>query len=318
MFFHSQATAHPSNHQTITSKIFTKQLIESHPATFRFIFWQKQLGLISDNPSTWAATWNAFYETYTSLINLNQLNDFIVDSSSTLNDQVLFHKIHIDVIRLSRYFKTFSDDDEQCQKHFLRLERILYLFAEYNSADGYNQGYHEILVILYYVAINGGLELDLDLEHCEAVAYFLLHALINGTIIGDIFIADQTSSALFDLCEQATKVLTTYDPSLADTFAQTNIEFPLFAISWIKILFALLYPINFVLSLWDLLFAQIDNLASNITFMIVSHIESIRSRLIGRDFVRIMIELNHLEVQTDDQFINIIHHFSLVQRFCGM
>jgi hypothetical protein len=237
-----------------------------------------------------------------------------------MNHNPLFHDIQIDVIRLSRHFKILSDEEqqqkeeEQQQNHMKRLQRILFLFSQYNSANGYNQGYHEILMILYFVTINGGIQFKLDLDHCEAIAYFLLHALINGTILGDVFIIDQNSFTLFNLCQQSSKILQNYDPQLAQTIQNLNIDFCLFAIPWIKIVFASIYPLMLTLQLWDFLFSQIDKFQSNITIFIVAHIVSIRNRLINHDFNSVMIELNHLDVQTQTQFVNICKYFRLIQR----
>jgi hypothetical protein len=300
--------------QNISKTSLQLNIIPNHAAKFRFIFWQKQFKLISDDSSTWFKTWQTFYETYTTFINLNQINDSISDSSININDNRLFHHIHIDVIRLSRHFNTFSDDHEQQQNHIKRLERILFLFSQYNSANGYNQGYHEILIILYYVTINGGIQFGLDLDYCEAIAYFLLHALINGTIIGDVFITDQNSSALFNFCQQSSKILQNYDSELAQTIQNHNIEMILFAIPWIKLLFALIYPLELVLQLWDFIFSQIHKIETNITLFIVAHIVSIRDRLIDRNFTSAMIQLSHFDVQTQSQFTNICKHFRLIQR----
>jgi hypothetical protein len=316
MFFQPQNNLENSLKLKISSR---------HAQTFRFLFWQKQFKLISNDSSTWFKTWQTFYETDTIFINLNHLNHFnafIVDSSNNINDNRLFHDIHIDVIRLSRYFQIFTEQqqqqqdeqEEQQQNHIKRLERILFLFSQYNSANGYNQGFHEILIILYFVTINGGIEFNLNLDHCEAITYFLLHALINGTILGDIFMIDQNSFVLFNLCEQSSKILRNYDSVLAQTIQNYNLEIILFAIPWIKILFTSIYPLQLTFKLWDLIFTQIDKFETNITFLIVAHIVNIRNHLIDCNFSSAMIELNHHYIETDIEFINICKHFNLIQR----
>jgi membrane carboxypeptidase/penicillin-binding protein PbpC len=116
MFFKPQN----SSKNSLQLKIIPNML-SIHAAKFRFIFWQKQFKLISDDSSTWFKTWLTFYETYTTFINLNQINDFIHKPSININDNRLFHHIHIDVIRLSRYFNIFSDELEKQQNHIKRL-----------------------------------------------------------------------------------------------------------------------------------------------------------------------------------------------------
>jgi hypothetical protein len=298
---------------TLLPKVFAHELLASHEATFRFILWQKQFRLISDDSQTWTPTWQMFFETYVALINANELEDFVV-SSSDMADEVLQRAVHVDVVRLCRYFKLFAEDEGEIERHVKRLERILYLFAQYNAADGYNQGYHEILAVLYYVSIQGGGQLGLDSVHCEAVAYFLLHALINGTVIGDIFLVQQKSSVLLDLCASTEKLLSVYDRQLGESLAQNQIEPLLFAIGWFKVLFALMYPIEFLLPLWDLLFARIDDLSGTLVSLVVAHLTSIRKRLIGSDFVSSMVQLSRLYVGTGAHFAEILHHFRSVQR----
>jgi hypothetical protein len=98
-------------------------------------------------------------------------------------DQLVFHAIHIEVIRLSRHFNALYPDSEEYREHLRRLERILALIAQYRGANGYNQGYHELLAFLYYAAMKDRVELDLAVEKCEAVAYFMLHGLAKQQLL---------------------------------------------------------------------------------------------------------------------------------------
>jgi hypothetical protein len=288
----------------------------SHTTTFRFIFWQRQFRLLSSDSSTWSETWNGFHETYTALINENGLNNFLQSSSDGSIDQLVFHAIHIDVLRLSRYFNIFCEDEEECRQYMKRLERILILFAQYNSANGYNQGYHELLTVLYYVAMKGSTEFGLAVDECEAVAYFMLHGLINGTIVGDFFMNDPNSSALITLCQQTKDMLKLYDPVLATSLSSNNISPVLFALSWINVLFTQVYMLPHILLLWDFLFSDIDNLQNNLLYLVVAHIISIRNQLIGLQFAQMMIMLSHLQVQTETQFVDICRHLHKVRRAC--
>jgi hypothetical protein len=305
----------PSTNSSIPSNIPDNTLdlhLSTHAALVRFILWQKQFKLISNQPSSWTSSWNIFYETYEILINEMQINNF-----GQNYDHEFIHAIHIDVIRLSRYITEFADDDDEYRRHLIRIERILALFASYNSPDGYHQGYHEILAILYYVTIKGGSKLGLDLDHCEAIAYFLLHALINGTIVGDFFLNDQNNSVLSTICHRATKALARCDHKLARAMEANGIDTQLFAYPWIKILFAQTYTLKIVLILWDFLFTQLENLPDILVQVIVAHIASIRTRLIGQNFIAAMIILNRFQVQTERQFTDIFRHLTDVCRCSG-
>jgi hypothetical protein len=244
------------------------------------------------------------------------LKNYIQDSFDVAVDNRAMHAIHIDVIRLSRYFSAFSDDTEQLRVHIGRLQRILFLFAHSNSANGYCQGYHELLALLYYVAVKGGTELCLNADQCESIAYFLLHGLVNGTIVGDFFMADQNSSALAALCAQSGRILSSYDTAIAQSITENNIQLSLFAFPWITLLFVQSYQLPLILQLWDFLFAEIENIAENIAHLVVAHIASVRDRLIGCDFIHIMNELSHFEVRTETQFAAICHHLCQIRRGC--
>jgi hypothetical protein len=293
---------------------FLTHRLSAHPDIFRFILWQKNFNLISDDPTSWTNTWNHFYSTYRVLINEMQINNLPRNSVEIAQSHELIYAIHIDIIRLSRYLAEFADDEIESRKHLNRLERILYLFALYNSPDGYHQGYHEMLAILYYVTIKGGIKLGLDLDYCEAIAYFLLHALINGTIVGEFFSNDRNPSVVNMICHQATQVLARYDQKLARAMAENSIDAELFAFGWIKILFTQTYTLKIVLILWDFLFAQLDNLANILVQVVVAHIASMRIKLIGQTFISAMTALNCFEVQSEGQMTDIFRHLPGVCR----
>jgi hypothetical protein len=268
--------------------------LSTHPDIFRFILWQQQFKLISHDPRSWTTTWNDFYHTYA----------FLQNSCDISPQHNLIHAIHVDVVRLSRYRTEFGDANEYPQ-HLKRLERILYVFARYTSHDGYHQGYHEMLAILYYVTIKGGIQLGLDLDHCEAIAYFLLHGLINGTIVEDFFSNHENSLAMNKICHQATKVLAQCDEKLARAMDSKGIEPELFALNWINILFAQTYALKIVLILWDFLFAHLENLANILAQVVVAHIISMRAGIIGQTFISAMTTLTRFEVQTEAKFTDI-------------
>jgi hypothetical protein len=113
MFLQTPSLGRSSVQASLVCKSLANHVATSHAQTFRFIQWQKQFGLLSSDSSTWSETWNRFHETYKTLINENGLNDFLQSSSNGSMDQLIFHAIHIDVIRLSRYFNLFCEDEEE-------------------------------------------------------------------------------------------------------------------------------------------------------------------------------------------------------------
>jgi hypothetical protein len=298
---------------TFVCKVLTTHALPCYSTPARLIRWLKQLRLLSNNPSTWSTTWNGFHETYMTLMNETHINDSINGSSNTKIDEHLVRAIHVDVIRLSRYYDVFCDDEEDWQSHVKRLERILLVFAQYSAANSYKQGYHELLVLLYSVAVKDGFELGLNMDECESVAYFLLHALINGTIVGDFFIDYANSSLLDILCQKATQLLNICDQDLAQTFDSNNISILFFAIPWINVMFSQMYSLPLLLKLWDFLFDQIENLQTKLVNLVVAHLVTIRKMLIGCEFKQILTQLTRLTIDTEAQFSEIGWTFQKIQ-----
>jgi hypothetical protein len=270
----------------------------SQQPSLRFASWQRQLGLISADSSTWRGTWAVFHNTYTTLIAAHRLSAFAdtwPDSAAT----AVLRPIGIDVARLSRYFCSLSDDAGEVSRHIRRMERVLYLFSVSSSATGYSQGHHEILAPLYCVAVTGGREFGLSLDVREAITYFLLHALVNGTVVGDFFLADQASRGTAAVCEKSAQLLKVVDRELARQMERNGVDPILFAFSWVTVLFAQTYRLPQLLRLWDFLFSDLENLEHNLTCLIVAHLVTLRGRLIGKNFTQMMKEFNGLELESE-------------------
>jgi hypothetical protein len=264
----------------------------------RFVSWQRQLGLLSVDSATWPSTWADFHETYTTLIGANQLSAF-VDTWSDSAVGAIMRPIRIDVARLSRYFRSLSDDPDEARQHVRRIERVLYLFSVSSSASGYRQGHHEILAPLYYVAVQGGCEFGLGMDVREAIAFFLLHALINGTVVGDFFLTDQSLCRTATVCEKSARILKVVDAELSRQMEMNGVETILFAFAWITVLFSQTYRLPQLLRLWDFLFSEVDKLEQNLTCLIVAHLVTLRGRLIGKNFTQMLKEFNGLELESE-------------------
>jgi hypothetical protein len=262
----------------------TSQFTDSSLA-FRFISWQRQLHLLPNDQNSWSSTWSTFSHTYFSLISSH---------SHHLNPS-LTRTVRIDVVRLSRYFDSFSNVSD----HIRRLERLLYFFSVSSSATGYRQGFHEILAPLYFVAIKGGPTFGLSLDDCEAIAYFLLHSLINGTVLGDCFMTEQQFSKVAEICEQAMKVLRICDSELAEEMDRNEVNLMVFAFKWVMVLFGQTYRLRELLRMWDLLFSELDQLEKNLVSLIVAQLMKLRRRLKGKKFGEMLKEVNGLEFDSE-------------------
>jgi hypothetical protein len=218
-------------------------------------------------------------------------------------DHPVMHAIHIDAVRLSRHFPLLPASRGTATEHVHRIERVLYIFSKCSSPTGYNQGFHELLLPFYYLAVMGGIQFGLDMQTCEAITYFLIHWLINGTVVGDFFICDLPEPVIGELCQRSFQILRVCDPRLYQTMSDNDVTPVLFAFSWLSVLFAQVYDLPVLLKLWDFLFADLANLRFNLSLLIAAHLMSLRHRFVGKNFGQIMKEFNGLELASEVQAV---------------
>jgi hypothetical protein len=263
--------------------------------TYRFLFWQRQLGLISDDGESWPTAWSSFYDTYAALMNITGLAGYLDDALTPS----FMARIHIDVARLSRYFQSFSNIPDELTHHVRRMERILYIFSTSSSANGYSQGFHELLAPLYYVAMKGGCEFGLGPTDSEAVAYFMLHGLVNGTPVGEFFMYDDSGNGLNGICARSAMLLKKFDKAVADQMEANGVSVIVIAFSWITVLFAQVYQLAELLKLWDFLFTGVDRIDQTLACLVAAHLVNLREKLIGKDFAQMLSQFRGLELASE-------------------
>jgi hypothetical protein len=271
----------------------------------RFISWQIQLGLISPASNSWRSDWQSYRQTYAALLSANALN----------TDPILSHHIHIDVIRLSRYSPLFG---AETQTNFQRMERILCLFARFSAPNGYRQAFHELLFPLYFVGITGGMAFNLELEICEAIAFFFFHSLINGTIVGDFFLSKTTESPLTQITEEAFEVVKVWDPLLHRHLEANDISPLLFAFSWLSVLFCQNYDLESLLKLWDFIFTDVKLLRETLIGLVAAHFMKLRGRLLGKRFPQIMEGLNGLTIESEVEAVQLCERIQQSAQAVGL
>jgi hypothetical protein len=233
-------------------------------------------------------------------------------------DLTVTHAIHVDVIRLSRHYPWLPASTGSASDHIQRIERILYVFSKRSSPTGYNQGFHELLMPLYYVALMGGNEFGLDMETCEGITYFLMHWLINGTLIGEFFLCEAPEPIIRAISERSFRILKLYDPLLYQTMFDNDVAPVLFAFSWLTVVFTQVYELPVVLKLWDFLFADIEKMELNLTVLVTAHLMSLRYRFIGKTFGQIMKEFNGLELASEVPTVNLSRFIIQSPRFLAI
>jgi hypothetical protein len=252
----------------------------------RFISWQIQLGLIPCASNSWRSDWQNYHQTYTALLSGNPID----------SDQILARHIHIDVVRLSRYFPVFGRDTAS---HFQRIERALCVFARFSAANGYRQAFHELFFPMYFVAVTGGMAFNLELDVCEAIAFFLFHSLINGTVIGDFFLSETTESPLTEVADDAFAMLKGCDQLLHRHMEASDISPLLFAFSWVSVLFAQVYELEPLLRLWDFLFQDVKRIKGALSCLVAAHLVKLRGRILGKEFGQIMEAFSGLTLDAE-------------------
>jgi hypothetical protein len=260
--------------------------------SLRFVRWQMTFDLISRDESSWRATWDGFLATYLSLLS----------SQSDLSCKVdpVAHAINIDVMRLARHFPALGDRSGECIR---RMERILRVFSNCSSPNGYQQGYHELLFPFFLVGMYGGPRLGLSADGVEAIVYFLLHSLVNGTTVGDFFLRE--SDELTKVCDDALNVLRVRDHHLATAIQSNGVSLVLCTYSWVITLFTQIYHIDELLLVWDFLFADVRRIRDTVRDLVVAHLMSLRRRLAGKGFAQIMSEFRDLEIKSQAEPIRL-------------
>jgi hypothetical protein len=254
----------------------------------RFVTWQVQLGLLSSNPDSWLSQWTEYHQTYAALLCAN-----LTELDATLNRQ-----IHVDVSRLSRYSHIFGTETPA---HFARMERILCLFARFSAPTGYRQAFHELLFPLYFVAVTGDLELDVS----EAIAFFMFHSVLNGSVIGDFFLSQTEQSAITEISDGAQKIVRICDPALHRQLVAEDLNPLLFAFPWLSVLFCQLYPLEAILKIWDFLLGDLQKMPGTLECLVAAHLMTLRQKMMGKSFCQVMAQFSGLMLDSEVKALNL-------------
>lgn len=205
-----------------------------------------------------------------------ELSEFI-DSAELLDE------IRKDVVRTHSDLSFFLDPlDDLGRRRYAAIERILFLWARYNTGGvRYVQGMNEIVGSLYYVLAN-----DARTEWAnaaEADTYWLFNALLEE--MRDVFVPELDAvdtgirgriSAMEDLLER-------HDPALHEHFNEIGIDASFYAVRWLTTLLSREFLLPDTIRLWDSMFASThkDNF---LRYVCVTMLFVIRDKLLQGDF----------------------------------
>lgn len=158
---------------------------------------------------------------------------------------------------------------------------ILFVYCKLNRDIGYRQGMHEVLAPIVWVVSRDAIETDgVDINHEESNRT-MISSLDRRFVEHDAFSLfgvvmqtaktfyemgnnnDPTTSGLLNnspIVERSKRIHEIYlhhaDPELAEHLTAIEILPQIFLIRWIRLLFGREFPLEDVLGLWDILFAE--------------------------------------------------------------
>ncbi|KAI9703613.1 MAG: hypothetical protein M1836_007383 [Candelina mexicana] len=194
---------------------------------------------------------------------------------------------------------------------------ILFIFCKLNQDVGYRQGMHELLAPVLWVVERDAIqpeshnhghdkvqdeELLLDTLNPDYIEHdaFTLFSLIMQTAKGFYELGDQddnskatardqplTSRNQSPIVERSRLIheehLARADPELADRLKEIDVLPQIFLIRWIRLLFGREFPLDDLLALWDILFAE-DPTLQLVDHVCVAMLLRIRWQLIAADY----------------------------------
>ncbi|KAL9578064.1 MAG: hypothetical protein Q9203_007228 [Teloschistes exilis] len=222
------------------------------------------------------------------------------------NDEELRAEIFQDVERCMPENLYFREPATQAM-----LLDILFIYCKLNKDVGYRQGMHEVLAPIIWVISRDAISVenpgDTEQEHslefqlpseCLDVRFiehdtFTLFAIIMQTV-KSFYEVGSTSQAVpsgtpgtSPIVERSRRIHENYlrqaDPDLAEHLTSIEILPQIFLIRWIRLLFGREFPLDEVLMLWDVLFAE-DPTLNLIDLVCVSMLLRIRRQLMNADY----------------------------------
>ncbi|KAL8667286.1 MAG: hypothetical protein Q9202_000859 [Teloschistes flavicans] len=188
---------------------------------------------------------------------------------------------------------------------------VLFIYCKLNRDVGYRQGMHEVLAPILWVISRDVIAVekpgDTEQEHllesqllseCLDVRFiehdtFTLFAIIMQTVKSFYEVGSSSQAAPLGtpgnspIVERSRRIHEIYlhqaDPELAEHLTAIEILPQIFLIRWIRLLFGREFPLDKVLTLWDILFAE-DPSLNLIDLVCVSMLLRIRRQLLEADY----------------------------------
>lgn len=253
----------------------------SVPSHSRFITYQITLGILPNDMGKWLVSWSSHKKIYDTLFaGLNvSADDWPMSPKDQKNREEefnpLLYKINVDLVRSIHHMKFIEADPAKYDIHFRRLQRILYLFAQFNKTLSYVQGFHELLFVIYYVALNGCRCFKIE-DKVEAISYFMFQGLITSTDYGHFFYVEPSTEKQDYFYELVQFLVGKISPDLINPLNRTGLYF---TFSWVTVLFSQMYPMPRLIHIWDYLLSKTPNFLEKLVYLVASHIMQLKNSI---------------------------------------
>lgn len=160
------------------------------------------------------------------------------------------------------------------------IARILFLWAKEHPVIAYRQGMHELVAALWIVRCKEASTCDLlDSRHIEHDTYALFDLLMVR--LRPLYEWKTQSPPILKITEQIRSQLASVDPALSTHLA--DVEFQLFTLRWLRLLFLREVPMDNATQLWDACFSHADKLVELLEWVCVALLIRFRSHLLAQD-----------------------------------
>lgn len=287
------------------------QSYDCSPLEDRCYAWLIILDIFSIDSEDWkrkGLTMKNTYESYINDFGITNWHMTPLDHGSKLEfrRKSIMDLIHSDIIRSKEHLcflpnqsiksDEFNDSLLSCfGEHMRRQERILYTFACLNPWIEYMQGFNEILQPLYYCVFSSSSLFHDDKELMECVVFNMFSKLLTMTDLPDFFAAQKDEDQIEKLLQAPMSALMKkYCPRVHSRFEQLSIRYSLFAYRWFCVLFSQEFPMPDLVSIWDSLFAHIEDILLFAFLIGIGFLIELECRILEQDFAGIMNTLHSI------------------------
>ena len=278
--------------EEIINKILLNGIPESLPC-LRPLIWKSLIGFYSFKElSNWEKVSIQKKSDYAKI--LKKYNFFPYEIKEEKQRQII-EQINKDLPRTRfnvPFFKEKNKNNEK-EKNYDVLRRILFLYSNEHDEVSYLQGMNEIIAIIFYIFSKD--DNPFNKEYTESDSYFSFEKLMEEIKL--IFkIDDINISQLFINLQikEIKNILKKVEPDLMEYFEKIGLRIDSFVMRWILALFSQEFTIDVTVNFWDRLFTQ-KNKLKFICYISAAIIKSNKEEIMKMNFEDVMYWAHQLQ-----------------------